>query len=35
MAKIPQTRFPDPPEQYDARAFAELIQTIRTNRTTA
>jgi hypothetical protein len=26
MAKIPQTRFPDPPEQYDARAFAELIR---------
>ena len=26
MAKIPQTRLPDPPEQYDARAFAELIR---------
>ncbi len=26
MAKIPQTRFPDPPEQYDPRAFAELIR---------
>jgi hypothetical protein len=26
MAKIPQTRFPDPPEQYDARAFAELVR---------
>jgi hypothetical protein len=26
MSKITLTRFPDPPEQYDARAFAELIR---------
>lgn len=26
MAKIAQTRFPDPPESYDARAFAELVR---------
>ena len=26
MSKIPQTRFPDPPEQYDSRAFAELVR---------
>lgn len=26
MAKIPQTRFPDPPEQYDPRAFAEMVR---------
>ena len=26
MAKIPQTRFPDPPDQYDSRAFAELVR---------
>lgn len=26
MAKIAQTRFPDPPAQYDPRAFAELVR---------
>ena len=26
MAKIAQTRFPDPPEQYDPRAFSELVR---------
>ena len=26
MAKIAQTRFPDPPPQYDPRSFAELIR---------
>ena len=26
MAKIAQTRFPDPPDQYDSRSFAELIR---------
>jgi len=26
MAKIAQTRFPDPPTQYDPRAFAELVR---------
>ena len=26
MAKIAQTRFPDPPVQYDPRAFAELVR---------
>jgi hypothetical protein len=26
MAKIPQTRFPDPPEEYNPRAFAELVR---------
>ncbi len=26
MAKIPQTRFPDPPEEYTPRAFAELVR---------
>ncbi len=26
MAKIPQTRFPDPPDQYDPRSFAELVR---------
>ena len=26
MAKIAQTRFPDPPDNYDARSFAELIR---------
>lgn len=26
MAKIPQTRFPDPPDDYDPRTFAELIR---------
>jgi|TARA_Y100001937_G_scaffold9002_2_gene11127 hypothetical protein len=26
MAKIPQTRFPDPPPEYDPRAFAELVR---------
>ena len=26
MAKIPQTRFPDPPLDYEPRAFAELIR---------
>ena len=26
MAKIAQVRFPDPPDQYDPRPFAELIR---------
>ena len=26
MAKIPQTRFPDPPQEYDPRAFADLVR---------
>lgn len=26
MAKIAQTRFPDPPQDYDPRAFAELVR---------
>ena len=26
MAKIAQTRFPDPPAQYNPRAFAELVR---------
>ena len=26
MAKIAQTRFPDPPEQYEPRAFSELVR---------
>lgn len=26
MAKIAQTRFPDPPTQYEQRSFAELIR---------
>ena len=26
MAKIAQTRFPDPTDNYDARSFAELIR---------
>jgi|TARA_R100001224_G_scaffold20049_1_gene9925 hypothetical protein len=26
MAKIAQTRFPDPPDNYDPRSFAELIR---------
>jgi hypothetical protein len=26
MSKITLTRFPDPPTQYDPRAFAELIR---------
>ena len=26
MAKIPQTRFPDPPQDYDPRAFAEMVR---------
>ena len=26
MAKIAQTRFPDPPDNYDQRSFAELVR---------
>ena len=26
MAKIPQTRFPDPPDNYDPRSFAVLVR---------
>ena len=26
MAKIAQTRFPDPPDNYDSRSFAELVR---------